>query len=59
MHEHKMAEYWAQAEVCTAKAESTKDPCSKQLWIQMAHDWIALAEQLGVEADQQNRYHIR
>lgn len=59
MREHKMAEYWAQAEVCTEKAELTSDPSAKQLWIQMAHDWIALADQLGVEADRQNRYRIR
>ena len=59
MHEDKIAEYWAKAEVCTAKAESTKDPSSRQLWIQMAHDWIALADSLGVEADQHNNYRIR
>ena len=59
MDEHKITEYWAQAEVCTARAESAKDPSSKQLWIQMAHDWIALADQLGVEVDRQHRYRIR
>ena len=59
MHEHKIAEYWAQADLCTAKAESSNDPSSKQLWIQMAHDWIALADSLGVNADQQNQYRIR
>ena len=26
------------------KAEAAKHPASKQLWIQLAHDWIALSE---------------
>ena len=46
MYEGKFAEYWAQAQFCYFKAEAAKGPASKHLWIQMAQDWIALAETL-------------
>ena len=54
MHEGKFAEYWAQAQFCYFKAEAAKGPASKHLWIQMAQDWIALAETLVTQPDQQN-----
>jgi hypothetical protein len=44
MHESKFSEYWAQAQFCYFKAEAAKGPVAKHLWIQMAQDWIALAE---------------
>ena len=44
MYENKFAEYWAQAEYCYFKAGLVGYPASKQLWIQMAQDWIVLAE---------------
>jgi hypothetical protein len=44
MDESKFAEYWAQAEFCYFKAGLVRYPVSKQLWINLAHDWVALAE---------------
>ena len=44
MNESKFAEYWAQAQFCYFKAEAAKGPASKHLWIQLAQDWIALAD---------------
>ena len=57
MNEDKFGEYWAQAQFCYFKAEGTKGPASKHLWIQLAQDWIALAEPLLPQSDQQNDYH--
>jgi hypothetical protein len=57
MYEGKFAEYWGQAQFCYSKAEAVKGPASKHLWIQMAQDWIALAETLGPQPDQQIEYH--
>ena len=54
MRETKFAEYWSQAEFCYFKAEAAKGPASKHLWIQMAQDWIALAETLVPQPGQQN-----
>ena len=56
MNESKFAEYWAQAQFCYFKAEAAKGPASKHLWMQMAQDWIALAETLVPQSDQQNDY---
>jgi hypothetical protein len=53
MTESKFSEYWSQAQFCYFKAEAAKGPVSKHLWIQMAQDWIALAETLMPEPDQQ------
>ena len=53
MSEAKFAEYWSQAEFCYLKAGSAIQPASKQLWIQMAQDWIGMAETL-VPRDTQN-----
>ena len=44
MNESKFVEYWNQAEFCYFKAGLVKQPASKQLWINLAHDWVALAE---------------
>jgi hypothetical protein len=44
MNEHKFAEYWAQAQFCYFKAEAANGPVSKYLWIQLAQDWIILAD---------------
>jgi hypothetical protein len=54
MNESKFSEYWAQAQFCYLKAEAAKHPTSKQLWIQLAHDWIALSEAVISQSDQEN-----
>ncbi|MDO8313120.1 MAG: hypothetical protein Q7T25_14390 [Sideroxyarcus sp.] len=51
MTESKFAEYWTQAEACYFKAETAKGPVAKHLWIQLAQDWIALAEPLVPQPD--------
>jgi hypothetical protein len=56
MNESKFSEYWAQAQFCYRKAEATKHPASKQLGIQLAHDWIALSEIVISQSDQQSYY---
>ena len=50
MYETKIAEYWAQAQLCSAKADSANPP-SKQLWMQMAQDWVSLADSLASQSD--------
>lgn len=57
MSEAKFTEYWTQAEFCYLKAGSTSQPASRQLWIQMAQDWIGMAETL-VPQDTQNDDHM-
>ena len=52
MYDSKFAEYWHQAEFCYFKAEAARGSASKHLWIQMAQDWIALAENLVSQTDQ-------
>lgn len=37
-------ENWAQTEFCYFKAGLVRYPASKQLWINLAQDWVALAE---------------
>ena len=46
MREGTFSEYWDQAQFCYFKAEAAKGPASKHLWIQLAQDWIALADTL-------------
>ena len=57
MYDSKFVDYWNQAQFCYFKAEAAKGPASKHLWIQMAQDWIALAETLVPASDQQGDYH--
>jgi hypothetical protein len=52
MYNSKSAEYWHQAEFCYFKAEAARGPASKHLWMQMAQDWIALAEDMVSQTDQ-------
>jgi hypothetical protein len=54
MNNSKFSEYWAQAQFCYIKADATKYPASKQLWIQLGHDWIALSESVISQSDQEN-----
>jgi hypothetical protein len=54
MTEGIFAEYWAKAEFCYFRAEAARSPASKRLWIQLAKDWIALAENLAPQSDQRN-----
>jgi hypothetical protein len=56
MYDSKFADYWHQAEFCYFKAEAARGPASKHLWIQMAQDWIALAENLVSQTDQAMNY---
>ena len=56
MNESKFADYWNQAQFCYFKAEAAKGPASKHLWIQMAQDWIALADSLVPQSEQQIDY---
>jgi hypothetical protein len=48
------SEYWAQAQFCYFRAEAAKNPATKHLWIQLAQDWIALAEKLMPQSGQQD-----
>ena len=52
MNESKFSEYWAQAQFCYLKAEAAKNPASRQLWIQLGHDWVALSETVISQSDQ-------
>lgn len=54
MYDSKFVDYWNQAQFCYFKAEAAKGPASKHLWIQMAQDWIALAETLVPQPGQEN-----
>ena len=56
MNESKFSEYWAQVQFCYFRAEAAKNPVAKHLWIQLAQDWIALAENLMPQSDQQSDY---
>ena len=53
MNETTIAEYWTQAQICSARADSPKAHASKQLWMQMAQDWVALADRLESQSGQQ------
>jgi hypothetical protein len=44
MGESTFSEYWDKAQFCYFRAEAAKGPAAKHLWIQLAQDWIALAE---------------
>jgi hypothetical protein len=46
MSESTFSEYWDKAQFCYFRAETAKGPASKHLWIQLAQDWIALADSL-------------
>ena len=54
MNNSKFSEYWGQAQFCYLKAEAAKHPAAKQLWIQLAHDWIALSETVISRSDQES-----
>ena len=54
MYDSKFSEYWAQAQFCYFSAEAAKNAAIKHLWIQLAQDWIALAEKLMPESSQQD-----
>ena len=56
MYDSKFADYWHQAEFCYFKAEAARGPASKHLCMQMAQDWIALAENLVPQTDQPANY---
>ena len=53
MSESTFSEYWAKAQFCYFKAEAAKGPASKHLWIQLAQDWIALADALVPQSEPQ------
>ena len=53
MSETKFSEYWAQAQMCYFKAEAAKGPAAKHLWIQLAQDWIALADTPAPQSEQE------
>lgn len=53
MNESQFAEHWAQAQFCYFRAEATKSPVIKHLWIQLAQDWIALSEDFVPQSDEQ------
>ena len=52
MSENKFSEYWDQAQMCYFKAEAAKGPVAKHLWIQLAQDWIALADTSVMQTEQ-------
>lgn len=54
MFDSKFTEYWAQAQFCYFRAEAAKGPACKHLWLQLAQDWIALADPIVLKCDQQN-----
>lgn len=56
MYDSKFEDYWHQAQFCYFKAEAARGPASKHLWIQMAQDWIALADNLVSQTDQPINY---
>ena len=56
MSETKFSEYWSQAQMCYFKAEAAKGPAAKHLWIQLAQDWIALADTPAPQSEQEIDY---
>lgn len=54
MNESNFSEHWAQAQFCYFRAEATRNPVIKHLWIQLAQDWIALSDDTVADLDQQN-----
>lgn len=54
MADSEFAEHWSHAQFCYFRAEAAKSPVLKQLWIQLAQDWIALSQNLGPATGQQN-----
>ena len=59
MNEGTFAQYWAKAEFCYFRAEAAKNPVSQHLWIQLAQDWIALAENVAPQSDPKIEYRTR
>jgi hypothetical protein len=39
-----IARYRARAETCRQEAESARDDADKQAWLEMARDWMKLAD---------------
>jgi hypothetical protein len=58
MDESSFAEHWAQAQFCYFRAETTRNPVIKHLWIQLAQDWIALSDN-AVPASDEKKYRRR
>ena len=52
------SEHWAQAQFCYFRAEATRNPVIKHLWIQLAQDWIALSDNSVPDVDQLNHAHF-
>ena len=52
------SEHWAQAQFCYFRAEATKNPVIKHMWIQLAQDWIALSDNLVADAHLLNYAHF-
>jgi hypothetical protein len=52
------SEHWDQAQFCYFRAEATKNPVIKHLWIQLAQDWIALSDNAVPDVDQLNYAHF-
>ena len=44
MNKKNFSAYWAQVEYCNFKAGLVGLPVSRQLWIDLAQDWAALAQ---------------
>jgi hypothetical protein len=44
MNKRNFSAYWAQVENCNFKAGLVELPASRQLWIDLAQDWAALAQ---------------
>jgi hypothetical protein len=53
MNEDMFSEHWDRAQFCYFRAEGTRNPVIKHLWIQLAQDWIALSEDFVPQSDQQ------
>jgi hypothetical protein len=51
MNEGTVDKYWAKADFCCFRAEAAKNPVSQHIWIQLAQDWIALAENVAPDSD--------
>ena len=53
MNEDMFSEHWDQAQFCYFRAEATRNPVIKHLWIQLAQDWIALSQDYVPASDEQ------
>ena len=52
------SEHWAQAQFCYFRAEATRNPVIKHMWIQLAQDWIALSDNSVPDVDHLNHAHF-